>query len=76
MLTYKNLVYFYAVKYLYIFFLIFSASVTHAQFLDSIKSATKKKPSIDIRLESRHSFLRNELVKVSGVRLGLVFQKN
>lgn len=75
MLTYKNLVYFYAVKYLYIFFLIFSASVTHAQFLDSIKSATKKKPSIDIRLESRHSFLRNELVKVSGVRLGLVFQK-
>lgn len=47
----------------------------HAQFLDTIKSVTKKRPSIDIRLESRHSFISNGIVKVSGVRLGLIFQK-
>ncbi|MFO0320924.1 MAG: hypothetical protein ACK504_00670 [Bacteroidota bacterium] len=46
-----------------------------AQFLDTIKSLTNKKPNIGIRLESRFSFLRNELVKVSGFRVGLIFQK-
>lgn len=46
-----------------------------AQFLESIKSATKKKPSIDARLESRNSFITNYRAKISGVRLGLVFQK-
>ena len=49
--------------------------IVKAQFLDTIKSITNKKPSIGVRLESRYSFLRNGLVKVGGVRLGVVFQK-
>lgn len=46
-----------------------------AQFLDTIKSITHKKPSIDARLESRNSFITNYRAKISGVRLGVVFQK-
>ena len=49
--------------------------IVKAQFLDTINSITNKKPSIGVRLESRYSFLRNGLVKVGGVRLGVVFQK-
>ena len=56
-----------------IFFLV--SIVSKAQFLDTIKSITHKKPSIDVRLESRHSFITNYRAKISGVRLGLVFQK-
>lgn len=46
-----------------------------AQFLDTLKSITHKKPSIDARLESRNSFITNYRAKISGVRLGVVFQK-
>ena len=52
-----------------------SALFSKAQFLDTIKSITHKKPSIDARLETRQSFIKNGLVKVTGVRLGLIFQK-
>jgi hypothetical protein len=47
----------------------------HAQFLDSIKSIIYKEPVIDARLETRNSFFENGRAKVSGVRLGLIFQK-
>lgn len=46
-----------------------------AQFLDTLRDVIKKKYSIDARLESRNSFIDNELNTVSGVRLGLAFQQ-
>ena len=46
-----------------------------AQFLDTLKSLTHKKPSIDARLETRNSFFENRRAKVTGVRLGVIFQK-
>lgn len=48
---------------------------SHAQFLDTLRSITRKRPSIDARLESRSSFITNYRAKISGVRIGLVFQK-
>ena len=60
-------------NYIFLFLLI---SITgRAQFLEDIKSSLKKKPSIDARLETRNSFITNYRAKISGVRLGLVFQK-
>lgn len=47
----------------------------NAQFLDTIKSITHKRPSIDARIETRNSFFENGRAKVTGVRLGLIFQK-
>lgn len=62
-------------KLLCVFIFLFISIVSKAQFLDTIKSITHKKPSIDARLESRHSFITNYRAKISGVRLGAVFQK-
>jgi hypothetical protein len=45
------------------------------QFLDSLTAAIHTEPSIDARLESRNSFITNGLVKVSGVRLGVSWQR-
>ena len=47
----------------------------NAQFLDTIKSITHKRPSIDARIETRNSFFENGRAKVTGIRLGLIFQK-
>jgi hypothetical protein len=63
------------VKFNAIVLLLCFTLISKAQFLDTIKFITHKKPSIDARLESRHSFIKNDLVKVTGVRLGLIFQK-
>lgn len=46
-----------------------------AQFLDTLRSITQKRPSIDARIETRNSFIENGRAKVTGVRLGLIFQK-
>ncbi len=45
------------------------------QFLDTFKVFLHSKPSIDVRLESRYSFMNNSPTKVSGVRLGLTFRR-
>lgn len=46
-----------------------------AQFLDSLTIAIHKRPGIDARLESRNSFIHNGRAKISGVRLGVIFQR-
>ena len=46
-----------------------------AQLLDTIRDFLKHKYSIDVRLESRASFINNELTSVSGVRMGLTFKR-
>ena len=58
------------------FIILFLCGVSlHAQFLDTLKSLTQKRPGIDARIETRNSFIENGRAKVTGVRLGLIFQK-
>lgn len=63
-------------KALLIFFLLALYGPAKAQlFDDTLQDIFKRKYSIDARLESRNSFINNQLISVSGVRLGLVFQR-
>jgi hypothetical protein len=48
---------------------------SHAQFLDSLNHTFRSKPGIDARLESRFSFFKNEVLTVSGVRLGVAYKR-
>ena len=52
-----------------------TAMVSRSQFLDSLHQVFNSKSSIDARLESRYSFIRNELVSVTGVRLGVAYKR-
>ncbi len=47
----------------------------YAQYLDSLDVVIKGKSNIDFRLESRWSFVNNELITISGVRIGAAFEK-
>ncbi|MBX3163848.1 MAG: hypothetical protein KF900_05165 [Bacteroidetes bacterium] len=61
------------ILFLAIFLCLYS---THkAQLMDSIGYLLKQPYSIDARLESRNSFIDNQLISVSGARLGLSFQR-
>lgn len=55
-------------------FLLTVASV-NAQLLDTLRTLIKSKYSIDVRLESRNSFINHELTSISGVRMGLTFKR-
>lgn len=46
-----------------------------AQFLDSLNVVFKSKSIIDARLESRYSFIRNTIISVTGVRLGVAYKR-
>jgi hypothetical protein len=59
---------------LLIFFLLIAFS-SEAQLFDTLRVLFGRKYSIDARLESRNSFINNQLISVSGVRLGLTFQR-
>ncbi|MBA3682687.1 MAG: hypothetical protein H0W73_16225 [Bacteroidetes bacterium] len=56
-------------------FLFFCCAISHAQFLDSLHDIFNNKSSIDARLESRNSFIDNQIISVTGVRLGVAFQR-
>ncbi len=43
--------------------------------MDSLREVFNHKYNIDARLESRYSFINHELTRVSGLRLGLAFQR-
>jgi hypothetical protein len=43
--------------------------------LDTLRYFLKHKYSIDVRLESRNSFIDHELTSISGVRVGLSFKR-
>jgi len=60
--------------YLIIFILLLNLSST-AQFLDTLHNVFRNKSSIDARLESRNSFISNQLISVTGVRLGVAYQR-
>jgi hypothetical protein len=46
-----------------------------AQLIDSFKVIIKSKSSIDLRLESRYSFINNDLATISGIRIGAAFRR-
>ena len=48
---------------------------SNAQFLDSLNVVFRSKSIIDARLESRYSFIRNNLIAVTGVRLGVAYKR-
>lgn len=48
---------------------------TQAQLLDSFKVILKGRSSIDLRLESRYSFIENDFAGISGVRIGVSFKR-
>ena len=62
-------------KTLLILFLFFNCFFTRAQFLDTLHDVFKNKSSIDARLESRNSFIDNQIISISGLRLGAAFQR-
>jgi len=62
-------------KVLFIVVLFFCAMVSRAQLLDTLRDFLKHKYSIDVRLESRASFIDNELTSISGIRAGLTFKR-
>lgn len=51
-------------------------SVTgRAQLLDTLRNLIQHKYSVDVRLESRNSFINHELTSITGVRLGITFRR-
>jgi hypothetical protein len=58
-----------------LFFLLLFPLASFAQFADSLREVVRHKSSIDARLESRYSFMDHRLISVSGVRLGIAFQR-
>jgi hypothetical protein len=61
-------------RWLVILFLV-TAFAGRSQFLDSLNVVFKSKSIIDARLESRYSFIRNEIIAVTGVRLGVAYKR-
>ena len=51
------------------------SALCRAQLLDSLHYLFRHRYSIDARLESRNSFVNNNLISVSGIRLGVSFQR-
>lgn len=47
----------------------------HAQFMDSLNHTFRSRASIDARFESRFSFFNNEVLTISGVRLGVAYKR-
>jgi len=62
-------------KTLMILFLFLNCVVTKSQFLDTLHEVFNNKSNIDARLESRNSFINNQIISVSGLRLGVAFQR-
>ncbi len=58
-----------------IFFLFAFCVTIKAQFLDTLHDVFNHKSSIDARFESRNSFIDNQIISISGLRLGVAFQR-
>lgn len=62
-------------KFVVIWICIILPLLIKGQFADTLKEVFKYTKSIDARLESRNSFINNELISVNGARLGVAFQR-
>ena len=58
-----------------ILFLFFFCALAKAQFMDTLHDVINRKSSIDARIESRNSFINNRIISITGVRLGIAFQR-
>jgi len=63
------------VKRIAVILLLLFCFKSNAQFLDSLNVVFRSKSIIDARLESRYSFIRNNLIAVTGVRLGVAYKR-
>lgn len=59
----------------FIFSFLILSSLLKGQYLDSLHEVFNHKSSIDARIESRYSFINNQIISVTGVRLGVAFQR-
>ncbi len=62
-------------QFILIFYLFLISSSFKAQFLDTLHEVFKNKSNIDVRIESRNSFINNQLISVTGIRLGIAYQR-
>lgn len=62
-------------KSIYIVLFLICTFHSESQMLDTLREFFKHKYSIDVRLESRGSFIEHELTSVSGIRIGFSFQR-
>ena len=61
---------------LYFFLLFILPALSNAQqFEEEIKEAFQKEPKIDLRMDSRHSFINQTGVKVFGIKMGVQYDK-
>ena len=60
---------------LFFFGALFFQFSIHAQFIDSLPLVVRQKQSIDARLETRFGFVGEDVVRVSGARLGISFNR-
>jgi hypothetical protein len=49
---------------------------SRAQLMDSLSEILHSRRSLDLRIESRNSFIDNRLISVTGIRLGVAFRKS
>lgn len=63
----------------YFILLIFLSFSLHykvkAQLFDSLQAIIKSKSSVDLRIESRYSFIDNDLAVINGIRIGAAFRR-
>jgi len=63
-------------KYILLTFVLFIFFFkANAQLLDSFKVIIKSRASLDLRIESRYSFIDNNLASMLGVRIGVSFRR-
>lgn len=63
-------------RYLLVFFsftLLSANTIWAQQFEEELRSALKTTPKLDVRLDSRHSFISTSGVRIFGVKLGLQY---
>jgi len=61
--------------YCFVTLMLFGAFSGSAQYLDSLGEVIKGKANIDLRYESRWSFVNNSLYTINGIRIGAAFEK-
>src|SRR5688572_26670421 len=57
------------------FLILLLAHGMQAQYMDSLRDVIRKKSSFTVRLEKRFGFIDNRRCDVSGIRLGISFER-
>ncbi|MBS1651565.1 MAG: hypothetical protein JSU07_06095 [Bacteroidetes bacterium] len=62
-------------RILFVLIILLAGYTAKSQYADSLHEIFKLKSSIDARIESRNSFINNQLISVFGLRLGVSFNR-